>query len=91
MAATLEMCATDCKDSQRGEQLRLQSLALYDKLPQTDPQRIKAHRSIIHWYRMCNKTAEVEHQTQELARLLGTNDPKTPFPAPPPCYGCGLG
>jgi len=79
------------KDFALAEGYRLQSLALYDRLPDKDINRIMAHRAIVLWYRHYGRDKEATAQTDRLAKLLGSNKPEVLFPPPPPCPACGMG
>ena len=66
-------------------------LSQIDRLPKTDPRRIRAHRQAIKWYRRIGREDFAQHQTKQLAQLLGTNDLNKLFPPKRRCLGCGMG
>jgi len=81
----------DARDFAVAEGLRLQALALYDRLPANNSVRLDAHRNIVFWYRHYGHDTAAKAQTDILAKLIGSNEPEKLFPAPPPCPACGMG
>lgn len=73
------------------EKYRMRAMALYDRLPQNDGDRIHAQRSIVAWYKLYDKTEKYNKQLCKLGSMLGSNDPKVLFPPPAPCPACGMG
>lgn len=70
---------------------QLRAIAQYDRLPDTVPSRIEAHRSLIIWYRYFGQAKQADFQTQQLNKLMKTTDKAKLFPEPPQCLGCGMG
>jgi tetratricopeptide (TPR) repeat protein len=79
------------KHTSPAEALRLEALALWDKLPANDAGRIRAHRDMYKWYQRFGNHAGQARETQQLSRMLNTTDRKVLFPEPPPCPACGMG
>jgi len=79
------------KDFKIAEAYQLRAIAQYDRLPETVPWRLDAHRSLIIWYRHFGKAKEEEFQTEQLCKLMHTTDRNLLFPQSPPCPGCGMG
>ena len=78
-------------DFNLAEKYQLNAIALYDRLPEKDLQRIDAHRNLAQWYSFLNQTPKAMAQTQILSKLLHTTDRNILFPPKDPCYGCGRG
>lgn len=79
------------KDFKTAEALQLRAIAQYDRLPETVPWRIEAHRKLVLWYRHFGQAKEEEFQTQQLSKLMHTTDRAKLFPQPAPCPACGMG
>lgn len=79
------------KDFKTAEAYQLRAIAQYDRLPETVPWRVEAHRSLIIWYRHFGQAKQEELQTQELCKLMHTTDRSLLFPQHRPCPGCGMG
>ncbi len=79
------------KDFKKAEELQLRAIAVYDRLPETVPWRIEAHRALVIWYRHFGQSKQEELQTQQLSKLMHTTDRSKLFPQPPPCPACGMG
>jgi hypothetical protein len=79
------------KDFKIAEAYQLRAIAQYDRLPETVPWRIEAHRTLVLWYRHFGQTKQEEFQTQQLSKLMRTTDKNKLFPQPPPCPACGMG
>ncbi len=73
------------------EKYRLRAMALYDRLPAKDADRIFAQRNLVAWYKLHAQTDKYNRQLCKLGALLGSNDPNVLFPPPAVCYGCGRG
>jgi hypothetical protein len=81
------------RDYAEAQRLKLKALSLFDQSTNS-LERIEAHRDMVRFYRMCGKQREVDLQTQELARLMGTTDTNVLFPTHKVlgyCPGCGRG
>lgn len=79
------------KEFRAAEALQLRAIVQYDRLPETVPWRIEAHRKLILWYRTLGQTKQEEFQTQQLSKLMHTTDRDKLFPQPAPCPACGMG
>lgn len=75
----------------KSENFKQRAVAVYDKLPEKNPIRLEAHRTMVKWYEYCGKVKEAQKQQDKLAKLLGSTDPALLFPAPAPCPACGRG
>lgn len=73
------------------EKYRLRAMALYDRLPTKDSDRIFAQRNLVTWYELHGQTDKYNRQLSKLGALLGSNDPNVLFPPPPECFTCGMG
>lgn len=73
------------------EKYRLRAMALYDRLPTKDGDRIFAQRNLAAWYKLHGQTDKYNRQLCKLGALLGSNDHNVLFPPPAPCPGCGRG
>lgn len=78
-------------DFDTAEKYRLRAMALYDKLPANDGDRIHAQRSIVAWYKLYDQTEKYNKQLCKLGAMLGTNNLNVLFPPPAPCPACGMG
>lgn len=78
-------------DFKNAEDYQLRALAMYNKLPENNPTRVEAQRSIVHWYHLYGQTKQEELQTQQLSKLMHTTDRDKLFPQPAPCPACGMG
>ncbi len=78
-------------DFKTAEDYQLRAMALYNRLPESDPTRINAQRNIVEWYHYYGQTKGAELQTQMLSKLLHTTDRDKLFPPAPPCPACGMG
>lgn len=87
------------------ERIRLEALAIADKLPENEHERRLAHRDLVLWYRALGKDDLAKTQLQILYKLVGFEDEKVLQPQPegcgslvwwrqeqkPPMFGCGMG
>ncbi|MBA3855478.1 MAG: hypothetical protein C0507_01095 [Cyanobacteria bacterium PR.3.49] len=79
------------REFKSAEGYQLRAIRQYDRLPETVPWRIEAHRKLILWYRSLGQTKQEEFQTQQLSKLMNTTDRDKLFPQPAPCPACGMG
>jgi hypothetical protein len=70
---------------------RIRAMALYDRLPARDHDRIIAQRNLVAWYKCYGKSDKYNQQLRKYGSLLGSNDPNVLFPPPAECPGCGRG
>jgi hypothetical protein len=78
-------------DVESAEKLKLKALTFWDKLPNSNPQKIRANRAMVEWYQMFGDAQKAALQTKQLAKIMGTTDQNTLFPPRRPCPGCGMG
>lgn len=92
-------------DFKASEKLRLEALALADKLPENDNVRRRAHRDMVIWYRSIGKEELAKAELQTLYRLVKYEDERVLYPQQEGCgqlvwwrqeqkaaeYGCGMG
>lgn len=79
------------KDYKAAEEYQLRALALYNRLPESDPTRINAQRNMVAWYHLYGQAEKEKQQTKLLSNLLHSTDPNVLFPPAPPCPACGMG
>lgn len=79
------------KEFKSAEAFQLRAIKQYDRLPETVPWRIEAHRKLILWYRSLGQTKQEEFQIQQLGKIMHTTDRDKLFPQPAPCPACGMG
>jgi len=79
------------EDEKKAEKLRLRALRQWDRLPESDPDRIAAHREMALFYLMFDRQQEAKVELDKFARAKGTTDLSRLFPKPVPCLGCGMG
>lgn len=79
---------SDYKDSdfKASEKLRLEALAIADKLPEDEHVRRKAHRDMVIWYRSLGKEDLAKEQLQTLYKLVKYEDETVLYPQH---GGCG--
>jgi hypothetical protein len=62
------------KNYNAAEGYRLRAMALYNRLPETDPTRINEQRNLASWFYHYGQKQQEELQTQQLSKLLHTTD-----------------
>lgn len=96
--------SSDKSNFERSERLKLEAIALADRLPSENHVRRKAHRDLALWYEALGKPAESEREKRTLFKLVGSDDERILYPKQEGCgmlawwktdsvirFGCGMG